>query len=122
VNENESHRKSLAGPLFVILLCQIGLLGLDLADRSQGQPATVKSNSAIFLAGVTGVAISTIALWKHGFTRPWPELISVLSLAIGGLVCLYFVSLPLIGASGIVVSAPFLVPIVVALTRKHRNQ
>lgn len=96
------------------------MIGITVFTRLSGDELSGRSNSLLALAGVTAVAASSWALWKVGRDLSRGTMAAVTLLALSGILAVAVVNFDLLGQTGLVVTVPFLVPIVLALLGMKR--
>jgi drug/metabolite transporter (DMT)-like permease len=116
----ERSTPSLRTNLLVISGCVVFLVLYTIIQRIVGQEPTGKGNSTLFAVGLGALGISVVALWaRHRLELKTWDIVLIIFQGGVGIIALGMVNYSLLGETGIVVTVPFVVPIVLALLRKR---
>jgi hypothetical protein len=90
---------------------------LGLTTRDENGELTGRGNSAFLLGGATSVAFAAVVLLMKGSGIPRDIMLLTFTLAAVGLAAISLVDFPVIGKTGLFLSIPFLVPIILGVVR-----
>jgi drug/metabolite transporter (DMT)-like permease len=120
MNPKGRDRPGIKGSALMIAGALIVLIGIAVSTRIAGEEISGKHNSGLMLGGVIAVVLSSWVLWKRGRELDRATWATILALAITGTLAVALVNLELLGETGVIVTVPFLVPLVLALLRMRR--
>ena len=105
-------------------VCLAVILALVVGNRAAYGEVSARGNSALFFCGILGLSLSTVALVAPADQPRSGLRLLMLTPALFGVASLALVDFTLLRASGLILTAPALVPVALAvakvITRKRR--
>lgn len=104
---------SLKGSLLVAEVCILALMGIGFVTRDADGDMSGRANAALFLVGASGLAFSAVVILLKGRTIEQDILLLASILAVTAVTAIHLANFSLLGQTGLFLSAPFLVPMVI---------
>lgn len=110
-------------PALVTVIIGVGvMIVLDLTTSAGSDDPSGRGNSALLLLGSAAVAVSGVVLLALGKRIDRATMVLILTLAITGMTAVSLVDFEALGQTGLYLSAPLAVPIILGFVRFFRNR